>query len=127
MRWHSRAVYMEEPLISIAVGADWSRAERNGHARGIIAIGDIATGVIAIGGIARGLFSLGGIAIGIIALGGISLGVFTVAGLALGAFGFGGVAIGQFLLSPVHRDARAVEFFQSVFRFIPRPLRLPFN
>ena len=69
MRWHSRAVYMEEPLISIAVGADWSRAERNGHARGIIAIGDIATGVIAIGGIARGLFSLGGIAIGIIALG----------------------------------------------------------
>lgn len=83
---------MDEPLLSVAIGPDAARRELNGRARGIVAIGDIATGVIAIGGIARGL-----------------------------------VAIGNLVLSPLHRDAQAVEFFRSVFRLIPRPLRLPFN
>lgn len=42
------------PLVSIATGPDPSRSEPRGHARGFIAIGDIATGFFALGGVARG-------------------------------------------------------------------------
>ena len=38
------------PFYDIALGPDLSRGELRGHARGVIAVGDIATGVLAVGG-----------------------------------------------------------------------------
>lgn len=84
------------PLVAIAMGSDFSRNETRGHARGILAIGDVATGVIAIGGLARGLISVGGIAVGLITVAGVGLGAFVIAGVAFAQTAFGGVAIGQY-------------------------------
>ena len=47
------------PLYEIAVGPNPATGEVRGHAKGIIAIGDIATGFLAFGGIARGLLAFG--------------------------------------------------------------------
>lgn len=44
-------------------------------ARGIIAIGNVATGLVALGGVSAGLLSLGGASLGLLlALGGVALG-----------------------------------------------------
>lgn len=83
------------PLYEVAMGPDPSRGQLRGHAKAILAIGDIATGVLAVGGWARGVFALGGLATGLVSLGGLSIGVLVAAGgLAIGGLAFGGGAIG---------------------------------
>jgi len=92
------------PLVALAFGPDPEQGETRGHARGVIAIGDIATGwlaiggaakgYIAIGGVARGAVAVGGAAIGLIAIGGGALGVISLGGLAVGVLAIGGLAIG---------------------------------
>jgi hypothetical protein len=93
------------PLYDIALGPDPDRNEVRGHARGILAVGDIATGVVALGGVAKGFFALGGVALGVVSLGGCSLGILlgcggcavggvAIGGLAIGALALGGAAIG---------------------------------
>ncbi len=95
VRKSSEATFCGLPLVSIAVGPDPEKNELRGHARGIIAIGDIATGVLAIGGLARGGVAIGGVAIGIIALGGLALSLLlAMGGLAIGCLALGGCAIG---------------------------------
>src|SRR5262245_17848290 len=49
------------PLWAIALGPDWEKGEMRGHARGIVAIGDLATGWLALGGFARGFIAAGGV------------------------------------------------------------------
>ena len=49
------------PAYDIALGPDPATGALRGHAKGFLAIGDLATGVIAIGGLARGLVALGGV------------------------------------------------------------------
>ncbi len=63
-------------------------------ARGIIAIGNVATGVVAIGCFAAGLFSLGAICLGLLALAGMAMGVFALGGISLGFIAVGGCALG---------------------------------
>jgi hypothetical protein len=83
------------PLYDIALGPDLDRGERRGHARGVLAIGDVATGLLAIGGIARGLIAFGGLAVGVVlGIGGMSLGLISLGGLALGGLAIGGLGIG---------------------------------
>jgi hypothetical protein len=83
------------PLYDIAFGPDPETGELRGHARGILAIGDIATGILALGGVARGVVALGGVALGIVSLGGCSLGILAaLGGLAIAGIAFGGVAVG---------------------------------
>lgn len=83
------------PFYEIAVGPDLARGEWRGHAKGVIAIGDMATGFLAIGGLARGVVALGGLAVGAISLGGLSIGVLAaVGGLAIGGLALGGGAVG---------------------------------
>jgi len=83
------------PLWEIAKGADLGNGERRGHARAIIALGDVADGVVAVGGIARGVVAIGGISAGICSLGGIAIGLATaVGGVALAPFAIGGVVLG---------------------------------
>ncbi|MCG6920988.1 MAG: hypothetical protein LJF15_07890 [Acidobacteria bacterium] len=83
------------PMWAVAVGADPERGEVRGHAKGIVAVGDIATGFVAVGGWARGIVALGGMATGLLTFGGLSIGVLAaVGGLAIGTFAFGGGAVG---------------------------------
>ena len=83
------------PLFHVASGPDLSSGEIRGHARGIFAVGDIATVVVAIGGIARGIVAVGGIALGLFSLGGCSFGLaLAFGGVACGVIAYGGVAIG---------------------------------
>jgi hypothetical protein len=83
------------PFYDIAFGPDFDRGEVRGHARGFIAIGDMATGVFALGGLARGVVAIGGLALGLVSFGGLSIGVLAAAGgLAIGGLAVGGGAIG---------------------------------
>lgn len=84
------------PLLSIASGPDPEQQEVQGHAKGVIAVGDKATGVIAIGGIASGVVAVGGIGLGLITLAGVGLGGFAIAGVAVAQTAFGGVAVGHY-------------------------------
>ena len=122
------------PIYDIALGPDFTRGEMRGHARGIVAVGDIATGVLALGGLARGVVAVGGLAAGLITFGGLSLGVLLAAGgMAIGTLAFGGGAggavaigggaagyyacgggaVGAHVWSPLRRDPEAARFFKE--------------
>ncbi len=129
------------PLWAIAIGPDWERGEFRGHARGIFALGDIATGWFACGGLARGLVAVGGLAIGLVALGGGAIGVLVavgggaIGGVALGGgavggvaigggacgyYAFGGGAAGVHTVSALHQDPVALEFFERYFPWVTK-------
>jgi predicted RNA-binding Zn-ribbon protein involved in translation (DUF1610 family) len=103
-RYQSDAKIFGVPVVSIALGPHGR--EIRGHARGLIAIGDIATGGIALGGIARGVVAVGGLAIGVCSFGGMSVGLlgacgglaistgFAIGGFAIGTIAIGGGAVG---------------------------------
>lgn len=132
IRRTSEREFLGLPWLSIALGPDPSRGEVRGHARGVIAIGDVATGVIALGGIARGVIALGGVAIGVLALGGLAigaiafgggaiggiaigggaLGIVAIGGGAVGHYAAGGAAYGTHAMSPLGTDPEAAEFFR---------------
>jgi hypothetical protein len=83
------------PLWEIAIGPDLEKDERRGHAKAVLAVGDIATGFVALGGWARGVLAIGGLATGLFSFGGLSVGALAaVGGLAIGSAAFGGGAIG---------------------------------
>jgi hypothetical protein len=122
------------PFYDIALGPDLERGEIRGHAKGIIAIGDIATGVVALGGLARGVVAFGGLALGLFSFGGLSVGVLSAfGGLAIGAlalgggavggvavgggaagyYACGGGAVGTHVVDAAHRDPEALAFFSE--------------
>jgi hypothetical protein len=128
------------PFYDVALGPDPSRGEWRGHARGIIAIGDMATGVLAVGGLSRGVVAIGGLAAGFVGLGGLSIGILCAAGgLAIGSFALGGGAIGgvaigggaagyyacgagaagQYVMDVKRQDPEALEFFATYKLCVP--------
>lgn len=67
------------------------------RAKGVIAIGNVATGLIAIGGFSAGLLTLGGFSAGLLALGGLAAGGISLGGLSVGLLAaLGGAAVGQY-------------------------------
>jgi hypothetical protein len=134
VRRRSRRSFRGLPLYDIAMGPDPEKGEVRGHARGLIAIGDIATGVLALGGVARGIFAFGGLAAGVllgvgglstgllavgglavggIALGGGAMGVIAIGGGAVGYYAVGGGAAGEHVISGMLQDPEAVRFFSE--------------
>ena len=104
-RYTSKRQVLGMPLFAVALGM--GEDGKPGHAKGFIAVGDIASGVIAFGGFARGVVAFGGGAIGGVTFGGLSLGTFAafggfalawlgsaVGGFAAGILAGGGGAIG---------------------------------
>jgi hypothetical protein len=92
-RYRSKATLFGWPVIDVALGP--KDGEMRGHAKGIIAIGDVATGGIALGGVARGIVAVGGMALGLFSLGGGAFGLLTAAGgMAVGGMASGGGALG---------------------------------
>ena len=124
IRKRSDRYYWGLPLYDIALGPDPEKGELRGHARGVIAIGDIATGVLAVGGIARGVVAFGGLALGLVlGLGGLSTGLLAFGGLAMGGiaigggvvgyYAVGGGAVGAHVISGMAQDLEAVRFFSE--------------
>jgi hypothetical protein len=114
-RYKSSIVIFGLPLIHIARGP--YDDEKQGHARGIIAIGDVATGWLAIGGFARGIIAFGGVAVGVIAFGGLSIGLLlalgggAVGGIAVGGGAVGGLAMGGGVAGFVAQGGGAVGYY----------------
>jgi hypothetical protein len=140
IRRQSKTTIAGLPLWAIASGPDPARGQSRGHAKGIVAIGDIATGLLAIGGFARGAIAFGGAAVGVISAGGLAIGLAlaaggaAVGGIALGGGALGGVAIGggavgryamgggaagTYAISPTRCDIEAVDFFARNREWIP--------
>ena len=135
IRKRSTATWGGWPLYDIALGPDPAKGELRGHAKGVLAVGDIATGIVALGGLSRGVFALGGLAAGLFSLGGLSIGVLlAVGGLAIGGIAIGGAAVGgaalgggsagyyacggggvgQYVVDARRHDVEAEEFFRGI-------------
>jgi hypothetical protein len=96
VRYRSAIAIGDIPLLAVALGPDPEKGEPRGHARGIVAIGDVATGLVAIGGLATGGVAIGGLSVGLASLGGLALGaLLAVGGLAVGGTALGGAAVGR--------------------------------
>lgn len=129
------------PLVSIAIGPNPEKGESCGHAKGIIAIGDIATGVIAFGGVAFGgltfggcsfgliafggcalslLLAVGGVAVGGLAIGGLAIGFVAIGGAAVGYYACGGAAIGVHVIDGMRQNPEAIKFFGNFTSGLPR-------
>ena len=93
--YRSEQVWGGLPVVHVSVGGRGADGRyRPGRARGIIALGDVATGLVAVGGVAIGLVSVGGVAVGVVALGGVAIGFIAIGAVAIGLFAAGAVAIG---------------------------------
>jgi hypothetical protein len=67
MEYRSDHVWGSLPVVHVSVGGRQADGRyRLGRARGVIAVGDVATGLVAIGGVAIGLVSIGGAAVGLL-------------------------------------------------------------
>ena len=90
--YRSRATLFGLPLVHIKL-ARWGVC----RAKGILAIGNVATGVVALGGLSIGVVSIGGFSLGVAALGGGAVGaLLAIGGLALSlvlALGGGAVSL----------------------------------
>ncbi len=126
IRKRSKATLFGLPLLDIAMGPDPATGEMRGHARGIIAIGDMATGGFAFGGLARGLIAFGGLALGGLAIGGCAVGAIALGGAAVGGVAVGGGAVGyvalgggafgKYVFSGIRQSPELVDFLS---RWIP--------
>jgi len=124
VRKQSSIMIMGLPLYHIAMGPDIEAGQIRGHAKGIIAIGDIATGWLAIGGLARGIIAIGGCALGLVSLGGAAIGGLAIGGGAFGIVAFGGGAVGYYacgggafgahVLSGMRQDPEMLEFLKRL-------------
>jgi hypothetical protein len=95
IEYRSEQVWGGLPVVHVSVGGRQADGRyRLGRARGVIALGDIATGLVAVGGVAIGLFSVGGVAVGLVALGAVAVGLVAVGAVAIGLVAAGAVAIG---------------------------------
>jgi hypothetical protein len=134
IRYTSSASLAGVPLLSVALGPDLAKGEWRGHARGVVAIGDIASGGLAIGGLAIGGISIGGLSLGLVSLGGFALGLLlamggaavgataaggaavgrvAIGGGAVGEYACGGAALGTHVIDASRRDPEAARFFSE--------------
>lgn len=93
--YRSKRTLLGLPLVHVNVG------QGTRWARGIIAVGNLATGLVSLGGISVGLVALGGLSLGLLSLGAVVFGLFCWGGVALGLLSVGGVAIGQYAFGGV--------------------------
>jgi hypothetical protein len=95
IQYRSEQAWGDLPVVHVSVGGRQADGRyRPGRARGIIALGDVATGLVAVGGVAIGLFSVGGVGIGLVALGGVAIGLVAVGAVSIGLVAIGAVAMG---------------------------------
>lgn len=88
------------PFIHINVGPGLYRAKGiiaiGNMASGVIAVGFLATGVIAVGLLSIGLLALATVAVGLLAYGSLAVGVISFGAVSFGIFSMGAYSVGQF-------------------------------
>lgn len=84
------------PLVHVNFGLGLYRA------KGIFAIGNIATGVFALGLISAGMIDIGLLAFGLLALGTIAVGLISMGSLAVGCIAFGAITCGIFCMGALN-------------------------
>lgn len=96
--YESRTKLFGLPLVSINISGfryRWGFYRRKlRHARGILAVGDVATGVVSVGIFSAGIISIGVIAAGLLTLAILGVGLLCFGIMALGLFSMGVVSIG---------------------------------
>ena len=93
--YKSKRTFLGLPLVHVNVGPGLCRA------KGVIAVGNVATGLISVGFVAAGLLSFGVLAVGILALACLSFGIFALGAIAAGGVAVGAVAVGLFAVGGV--------------------------
>src|SRR5215218_2527288 len=90
IQYRSEQVWGDLPVVHVSVGGRQADGRyRPGRARGIIALGDVATGLVALGGVAIGLVAVGGVAMGLVAIGAVAIGLTAVGAVTAGLVGPG--------------------------------------
>ena len=108
--YKSKRTFLGLPLVHVNIGL------KPVHAKGVIAIGNVAQGIIAIGIAGVGVITLapvgvglllaigcvvvggvalGSLAVGVIAMGAVCCGIFTMGAVAVGQFSYGALALGS--------------------------------
>lgn len=89
--YKSKKIVFGMPLVHINIGFGRKKA------KGIIAIGNIASGLVSIGFVSFGLISMGLVSIGLLSFGIIAIGALLAAGaISVGTISFGAIALGIF-------------------------------
>lgn len=88
--YKSKKMIGKLPLVHINVGPGLYRA------KGVIAIGNIASGGIAVGFLAMGGIALGLLSVGLLALATVAVGLLAFGSLAVGVISFGAMSVGIF-------------------------------
>lgn len=104
--YKSSTTVMGLPLVHINSGQG-----ANYKAKGIIAIGNMASGVVSIGGFSRGIFSIGGMSMGVFSFGGMSLGLVSLGGLSAGGLALGAMALGYMAIGSIALGVYAIGLF----------------
>lgn len=95
--YKSKKSFRGIPLVHVNFGAGLYRA------RGIIAIGNLASGIVAIGLLSAGVASLGILTAGLLlALGTVAVGFISFGSLAVGCIAFGAITVGIFCMGAVN-------------------------
>jgi hypothetical protein len=124
IRKRSKTQFFGLPLWEVARGPNPAKGERLGHARAIVAVGDVADGVIAVGGISRGVISIGGLSFGVCSVGGVSVGLAAaLGGVAAAPLAMGGVAVGLWALGGAGCDLHGRLHSQSLSQSLPHLVR----
>ncbi len=84
------------PLVHVNFGPGLYRA------KGILAIGNIATGVLAIGFLSAGIVDVGLLAFGVLAIGTVALGLISMGTLAVGCIAMGAFTFGIFCMGALN-------------------------
>lgn len=90
-QYTSKTKIMGIPLVSVRFSRHLGR---DGVAKGIIAIGNLAVGVVSIGAGSIGILSFGATAVGVLAVGALAAGIAAWGALAIGVLAFGATAVG---------------------------------
>ncbi len=98
----SRRTLWGLPLVHVNLGRGFRRA------KGIIAVGNLATGVLAVGAVALGPFAVGCVSVGLLALGAACLGLVAAGAVAVGVLALGALSLGVLALGAVAKGVYAV-------------------
>jgi transcriptional regulator with XRE-family HTH domain len=108
--YKSKRLLFGMPLVHVNVGVGIRRA------RGIIAVGTVATGIVTVGVVSLGVVALGALSLGLIALGALCIGVAALGALAVGALAVGGVAVGLLAIGGLALGVYSLGGFASALR-----------
>lgn len=94
--YKSKASLFGLPLVHINVGSGVRRA------KGIIAVGTVATGLVSLGAVSLGLLAFGALTAGLLAIGAFAFGGLTVGGFSVGVVAIGDAVSGKYTFETIN-------------------------